>query len=78
MSPAKSMPQQTGLVKQTDGRYGVFIRDVDAIVYAADLRDIIRDGQYTTSWMDRHRIKELAELLESVKPAQGKIRTGGM
>lgn len=61
------MPQQTGLIEHEDGRYGVFIRDVDAIVFAADLRDMIRDGQYTTSWMDRHRIEELAELMESVK-----------
>lgn len=52
-----------------ESRPGVFICEPDAIVWAADLRDALRDGKPLISWVDRKRIEELAELLESVKRA---------
>lgn len=59
---------KTGLLQPADdSRPGVYIRNEDAIVFAADLRDVLRDCATLISWQDRKRVEQLVELLEQVK-----------
>ncbi len=56
---------RTGVFKSDTQRPGVYIDNADAIVWAADLRKLLKDSDAPQTC--RAKAVELAELLESVK-----------